>query len=256
MVPAATDLIIGMGAKDRLVAVSTYDRDRADVGSLPKAGDYETVDWEMLRSLHSSILITEIQPQRQSAGFKTNADELHLIPLNVTIENLSDIFTTLDALGDALKEPALSIAAKTQMHGRLDAVQHRVADFKPVSTLLVIDTNADAVVGSGTYLDDLLKIAGGTNAAAKLQQHWPQIDREMLLSLKPDAIIQLLPDASPQEREQAAAAWKRLPQIPAVAAGRVYPIYDGYALLPGWHVTDLAEQFSRCLHPVQPTTKP
>jgi ABC-type Fe3+-hydroxamate transport system substrate-binding protein len=248
MVPAATDLIVGMGAKDRLVAVSTYDNHRPDVGNLPKAGDYETVDWEMLRSLHPSILVSEIQPDRQSPGFKANAADLHITPLNVKIEQLSDIFPALDTLGDALKEPALAAAAKAQMQARLDAVRQANAGVKPISTLLVIDANADAVVGSSTYLDDLLKIAGGTNAAAKLQQHWPQIDREMLLSLKPDVIIQLLPDASSQEREQAAATWKRYPQIPAVAAGRVYPIYESYALLPGWHVTDLAEQLSRLLH--------
>ncbi len=250
MVPAATDLIVGMGAKDRLVAVSSVvDKDRADVGNLPKAGDYETIDWEVLRSVHPSVLITEISPDRQSAGFKSNALEQKITPLNVKIETLDDIFGALDALGEALKEPALAANAADQMHARLDAVQHRVAGQKPVSTLIVIDSSGDAVVGPGTFLDDLLKIAGGTNAAISLQQHWPQIDREMLLSLKPDAIIELLPDASPQEREKAAATWQQLPQIPAVANGRVYPIYDGYALLPGWHVADLAEQFARCLHP-------
>ena len=250
LVPAATDLIVGMGARDRLVAVSSVvDKDRSDVGNLPKAGDYQTVDWEVLRSMHPSVLVTEISPALQSPGFKSNAAELNIKPLNVKIETLDDIFGALDVLGEAINEQKLAAAAAEQMHARLDAVQHRVASQPPVKTLLVIDSNADGVVGPGTYLDDLLKIAGGENAAKSLQQHWPQIDREMLLSLKPDVIIELLPDAPPQEREQAAATWKQLPQIPAVANGRVYPIYDGYALLPGWHVTDLAEQFSRCLHP-------
>jgi iron complex transport system substrate-binding protein len=248
LVPAATDLLIGMGAKDRLVAVSTYDKDRPDVGSFPKAGDYETVDWEVLRSRHPSVLVSEIAPDRQSAGFKANASELHILPMNVTIETLDDIFKAVDDLGTAIKEPDLANSAKQQMHSRLDAVRQHVAGQKAVRTLLVINSNADAVVGPGSYLDDLLKIAGGENAASSLKQHWPQIDREMLLSLKPDAIIELLPNASPQEREQAAAVWKRYPQIPAVSAGRIYPIYDGYALLPGWHVTDLAEQFARSLH--------
>jgi iron complex transport system substrate-binding protein len=250
LVPAATDLIVGMGAKDRLVAISSVvDKDRADVGNLPKAGDYETIDWELLRSLHPSILVTEISPDRQSPGFKANAAELNITPINVKIETLDDIFGALDFLGNAMKTPDLAAAAATKMHQRLDAVRDRSAGQKSISTLLVIDSNADAVVGPGTYLDDLLTIAGGENAAKSLQQHWPQIDREMLLSLKPDAIIELLPDASPQEREKADATWKQYPQIPAVAAGRVYPIYDSYALLPGWHVTDLAERFSKCLHP-------
>src|ERR1700735_1713239 len=45
LVPAATDLLIGMGARDRLLAVSTYDRQRPDVAGLPRVGDYQNVDW-------------------------------------------------------------------------------------------------------------------------------------------------------------------------------------------------------------------
>jgi iron complex transport system substrate-binding protein len=109
--------------------------------------------------------------------------------------------------------------------------------------------NMGVVAGPGTYLDDLLRLAGGVNAAERLSNPWPQVDREMLLSLKPDVIIELLPGASEQVKQQAAQTWKNLPQIPAVAAGRVYTVDAWYALLPGWHVTDLAEQFSQWLHP-------
>jgi iron complex transport system substrate-binding protein len=243
MVPAATDLIIGMGEKDRLLAVSNTD----DVDHLPKVGGYGAPDWELLRSLHPTILITEMSPARQDAGFKANAAELNITPINLKIEKLEDIFNALDVLGNAMKVPAAAATAKAKMQTRLDAVRQRVAGQKPVATLIVIGSNADMIAGPGTFLDDLLTIAGGRNASSS--PGWPQIDREMLLSLKPDVIMQLLPDAPQQERDQAAAIWKQYPQIPAVAAGRVYPIYDGYAELPGWHVTDLAEKFSQCLHP-------
>ncbi len=69
-VPAATDLVVGMGAADQLVAVSTYDAGRPDVGSLPKAGDYQTVDWERLADLHPSVLFTAIAPANEPAGFR------------------------------------------------------------------------------------------------------------------------------------------------------------------------------------------
>jgi iron complex transport system substrate-binding protein len=151
--------------------------------------------------------------------------------------------------------PQQARAAEQQMQSRLNAVAADVAEKKTVSTLLVLDESADAVVGPDTYLDELLQLAGGTNAAKSLGQRYPQIDREMLLSLKPDVIIQLLPDASPQVKQRAADTWRQLPQIPAVAAGRVYTIDNWYALLPGWHVTDLAEQFAQCLHPsIPPST--
>jgi iron complex transport system substrate-binding protein len=248
LVPAATDLIVGMGAGDRMVAISTYDKARKDVGHLPQAGDYQTVDWELLRSLHPSVLVTEMAPSRQPAGFKANAQEIGITPVNVTIENLNDIFSAMDQLGDAIEEPQLARAAREQMKARLEKVRTRCSAFGPVRTLIVIDPGATGAIGSGTYLDDLLKIAGGTNVVPAELGHWPMIDREKLLSLSPDAVLQLLPGASPQVRDQAKEVWKLMPDLPAVKTGRVYPITDDYALLPGWHVTDLAEQFADCLH--------
>jgi ABC-type Fe3+-hydroxamate transport system substrate-binding protein len=252
LVPAATDLIIGMGAKDHLVAVSTYDRQRPDVDDLPKVGDYQTFDWEMLRSIRPAVIVVQMAKDRLPAGF----NELHAEAVNVSINRLDDVPKAIDILGDAMGTPELARAAKAKMQARLNAVRARVAGKKPVRTLLVVSASGDALVGPGTYLDDLLKLAGGVNAAAALQTPWPQVDREMLRSLKPDVIIQLLPKASAQEKARAAATWAQLPEIPAVAAGRVYVIDNWYALLPGWHVTDLAERFAECLYPSIPSSSP
>lgn len=256
LVPAATDLIIGMGAKDRLAAVSNFDRQRPDVGGLPMVGDYETVDWEKLGELRPSVIIIQIRPDRLPAGFAERAAGIGAVPMDVAINRLDDVLAAIDTLGDAMGVPQQAAAAKRTLQGRLDAVKGRVAGLKPVSTLLVLDENGGVVAGPGTYLDDLLRLAGGVNAAAGLNNPWPQIDREMLVSLKPDVIIQLLPGASEQIKERAAENWKNLPQIPAVASGRVYTVDAWYALLPGWHVADLAEQFSECLHTNQPSTMP
>jgi iron complex transport system substrate-binding protein len=256
LVPAATDLIIGMGARDRLLAVSTYDRQRPDVAGLPRVGDYQNVDWEQLQSLHPSVMVIQIKKDRLPAGFQERADALHIQLIDIAIDRVADILSAIDTLGDALDLPQQAKTAKQQMQTRLDAVAAGVSGKKPVSVLLVLDESADAVVGPDTYLDELLQLAGGINAGKSLGQRYPQIDREMLLSLKPDVIIQLLPDASQQVKDRAAQTWKQLPQIPAVAAGRVYTIDNWYALLPGWHVADLAEQFAQCLHPSTPPSPP
>lgn len=249
LVPAATDLIIGMGARDRLVAVSTYDRQRPDVAGLPRVGDYQNVDWEQLQTLRPSVMVIQIKLDRLPAGFQQRADALHIQLVDIAIDRLEDIPAVLTTLGDAMNVPDKAREARAKMQARLDAVAARVAGAGTVSTLLVLNESATAVVGPDTYLDTILKIAGGKNAGNSLGQRYPQIDREMLLSLKPDAIIQLLPDASEQVKESAANTWKQLQDIPAVAGGRVYTIDNWYALLPGWHVTDLAEQFAQCLHP-------
>src|SRR3954471_18121548 len=76
LVPAVTDLIIGMGARERLVAVSTYDRQRPDVESLPKVGDYQTIDWEQLQLIRPSLIVIDIHKDRLPPGFADRAAAL------------------------------------------------------------------------------------------------------------------------------------------------------------------------------------
>jgi iron complex transport system substrate-binding protein len=250
-VPAVTDLIIGMGARDRLVAVSTYDRDRADVGAMPKAGDYDTVDWELLATLRPAVLITAIAPDRRPAGFRERAAGLHIALDNVQVNKLDDLDPALAKIGEALDEPALATAAERRMHDRFDAVRHRVAGLQPVPALILHSGDASAVAGPGTYLDDLLTLAGGRNAAASLGQPWPTVDRETLASLHPDVVLLLLPNATPAAVAAATATWDRMP-----GRRRLCVITDDYALQPGWHLPDLADRFTECLHPSPSTTRP
>src|SRR5690606_38033830 len=47
LVPAASQLVLAMGAGDQLVATSNYDVD-PEAAHLPRVGDYQTADWERL----------------------------------------------------------------------------------------------------------------------------------------------------------------------------------------------------------------
>ncbi len=243
-VPAATDLIVGLAAADQLVAVSTYDAGRPDVGSLPKAGDYQTVDWERLAALHPSVLFTAISRENEPAGFRDHAAELHIRPVNVQVNRLEDLAPAIRIVGDALDQPDRAATANRQIAARLARIHDRVAGLPPVPTLLVLGPDRQTLAGPGTYLDDLLQKAGGTNVAAGLGQPWPRVDRELLASLHPAVIIELSPDGKP------AATAVPLPP------GRYCLIADRYALQPGWHLPDEAEQFAQCLHPTPPTSHP
>jgi ABC-type Fe3+-hydroxamate transport system substrate-binding protein len=75
------------------------------------------------------------------------------------------------------------------------------------------------------------------------------VDREKIAQLRPQAVIHLLPGASPQERRQAEQFWAAMPDLPAVKNHRVHYLTDPFVLLPGYHLGALAEQFALVLHP-------
>lgn len=247
--PAATDLIVGMGAADHLVGISNFDPDRPGIPKLARVGAYQDTDWERLADLHPTIMIVQIDPARIATGFRDRAAAIGASILDIQIENLADIESALDQLGTALNETSKATAAKNRLIARLDSVRKRVSAEPAVSTLLSLDEHGTSAAGPGTFLDEILTIAGGKNVLAGTPSHWPSIDKERLISLSPDAVIELLPAASPQALAQAADFWATLPEIPAVANHRAYQITDTWTLTPGIEVADLAEHLARLLHP-------
>jgi len=247
LVPAATDLIIGMGASDHLVAVSNWDADRREISTLPRVGDYRTIDWEKLAQIRPNVMIVQFAADKMPAGFKERSAEMGIELVNVHINHLDEIFETMRVLGDAMDEPEAARKAADALHAKLERVRQQVKGQPAVRTLLTRSESSLASVGGGNYLDELLAIAGGKNVLEGGENSYPTIDREQLLKLNPDVIIQLLPGASKQVVDQASQSLRGM-DVSAVKAGRVYALTQPYLLLPGYSVGEVAEEFAKILH--------
>src|SRR5687768_1303379 len=102
--PAATDLLVGMGAADHLVAVSNYDPEREPIGGLPRVGDYRTQDWEKLAAVRPRKMIIQLHPDRTPAGLRDRAKGLGIELVNVQIDDLDDVFEAIPLLAAAVDE--------------------------------------------------------------------------------------------------------------------------------------------------------
>ncbi|HLL89968.1 MAG TPA: ABC transporter substrate-binding protein [Tepidisphaeraceae bacterium] len=244
--PAATDLLIGMGAVDRLVAVSHFEpSDRAETRSLPKVGDYQSVDWERLADLRPAVMVIQIHPDRVPRGLAERAAAMGLRLVNIRIDTLADIYPAMAALGDAIGEPRRASDAGAALRAKLGAVANRVAGRPRVRTLMVLDDAGQSVVAQNNFLDDLLTIAGGANAASGFDKPYVKIDPEGLATVRPDVVLLFRPAKT---RVEAAAAAAQVAKQANVSADRVRPITLPNALLPGYNVGAVAEAMAELLH--------
>lgn len=252
LVPAATDLIIAMGARNHLVAVSNYDS-AAEAGDLPRVGDYQAIDWEKLAQLRPNVIISFYGPGHTPAGFIERTDRLGIERINVHMDRLDEIDRTLTTLGDALRESEAAAAESKRIRRRIKAVRERARNLPVVPALIAIDPSGTDLVGPGTFLDDLLQAAGGKNVLKA--DHYVTLDREAVSALRPKVILQLLPDRDAKAAGEAAARWNSLTEIPAVRDHRVCVFTESFIEQPGPRVADTAELFLRALHPA-PDSRP
>lgn len=246
LVPAATDLILGMGAGDHLVGISNYDTDRPAIKGLPRVGDYQQYDWEQIAAIRPNLLIVFMAPDRMPEALRQKAAQLGIELVNVRPESLEDAFGELERLGKLLKEDSKARAAAQHLRDQLGAVRKRVEGKARVRALMVHTAGSDGVVGRANFLNDLLELAGGVNVIES--NGWSAIDREQLLAARPDVIIQLLPEASEQVVAQTKRTWAQAKGIPAIDRRRVFILTDWWALQPGMQMGLMAERFAEMLH--------
>jgi iron complex transport system substrate-binding protein len=250
--PAATDILVAIGAADHLVAVSNYDLGKPSVAGIPGAGDYLTVDWERLGTLKPDVLVVQVREASAPAGFKQKAAALGIQPVYIHIDKLADISAAATTLGDAINESDKASAAERAMRDKLEAVAKSVAGLPRVRTLVVTDEVGAGAAGTGTFLDELLAIAGGTNAAAGEGAGYPGLDREKIVALKPEVVLHLLPEKAPRVIEEAKRYWSTMPDVPAVKNGKVHYLTEPSVMHPGLGVGDVAALFAQTLHPDRP----
>ena len=105
--------------------------------------------------------------------------------------------------------------------------------------------------GRGTFLDEMLDLAGGVNAFGHLDMAYPQVSAEGIIVHRPDVIIELMPEVkmTPALKRQMLDQWKQLGSIPAVSSGRVYFLTDDHGLIPSPRYAEIIDKVSRLLHP-------
>jgi ABC-type Fe3+-hydroxamate transport system substrate-binding protein len=102
---------------------------------------------------------------------------------------------------------------------------------------------------SGSFLAELIEIAGGKSAATPIHAGYGKLSKEAILTLNPELIIDVV--HSPQSRfgENADEVWRDLPELRAVRERHVYSIRDEFLPHCSQFVVNTAERFARIIHP-------
>ncbi|MBT4311015.1 MAG: ABC transporter substrate-binding protein [Anaerolineae bacterium] len=134
---------------------------------------------------------------------------------------------------------------------RVKAVQEKIAplSYRPsvFYELDATDPSAPWTTGTGTFIDYIILMAGGSNAASALEGDYIQISAEELIAVNPDVI--LLADALYGVTPESIAERPGWEGITAVVNNTIYPIDPNMMSVPGPRLVDALEESAKILHP-------
>lgn len=251
--PSATETLFALGAGDRVVGVSNYCRYPPAVLSLPKVGTYIKPDPEKIALLRPDLVIIE-----RSAALADRLSALGIPYAEVKYGSLNEIYSMVLDIGRAVGLPDQAAMLNHDIQSRLAAIQAQTQG-KPHPTVLVIlgrtpgELTNLVAVGPGSYLAELLEIAGGKNALTKTPVPYPRISLETVVRLNPDIILDAsmmnqVGESTAVQEARLREPWLAHPELSAARNGMVFGLTSECLVTPGPRVVEAVELLRAKLH--------
>ncbi len=236
--PAMTEILFAIGAGPRVVGVTTQDDFPPEVVGITTVGGFspKLLKLEVVLGLRPDLVVSAggfMQPTVDALA-KTGVPVYAAEP--ATFAALAQTIRDLGTLTDCAAR-ADEVAAR--LLDRVQAVARRAetrSGPKP-GVLVVLDADRLIVAGPGTFLGQMVTLAGGTNALAGTPVaaiDYPPISDELVLRAQPTFV--LVPGgAGAAEALAKRPGWHTLD---AVRAGRVRPVPESLVSRPGPRLVD------------------
>lgn len=252
--PSFTETVFALGAGERLVAVSTYCHYPAAVEKLPRVGDYLNPNVEAIARLKPDLVLVHAE-QRQILA---QLNGLGLRTLSLRNTNLEETLRSVMEIGAAIGLAEKGGALERDLRARLAEMEKRFAGKPPRSLLFIVGRTPGRLdgmiaVGRGSYLNDLIRAAGGRNVLADSPVTYPKISLEGVLRLAPDVIVDMgdmaaTTGVTEAHKRGVVKLWETQPGIRAVARKRVFAVAADIFVVPGPRVVEAAEAFAAMMH--------
>jgi iron complex transport system substrate-binding protein len=253
--PGITEILFALGLGDRVVGVTDYCRYPPEVKKLPKIGSWMTPNMEVILSLRPDLIVVQRTAVHDSSRFRA----AKLRTLDVYLDRIPDIFSTIEAVGKTAGVPDRARALTAQIRAGLKDIQSRVSSRPRTSLLFSVGRNAGSLdgliaVGPQSYLSEIIDLAGGRNVLADSPVPYAKVVQEEIVARNPEVIIDMgvHPDANgitPAQERSEIALWGKFPTVPAVRNHRVHIVASEIFVVPGPRVVECARQIARFLHP-------
>ena len=241
LAPSATEVLYALGAGDRVVGVSIFDDHPPEVTRKPRVGGIVNPSFEAIAALRPDALVGVQGPLDRGVLDRVAALGVRLeFP---RAESVAELLESVDRFAALVGRPAEGALLRARLRRELDAVSREVSTRPRVRVVAAFSASPLVVAGRGSWVDEVLRVAGGENAIAG-DTRYPTVSVEVILRAAPEVILDLSPEMSGGDLTAALRAHGATPP-------RIIPLRDNVFLRPGPRVGEAARRLARALHGAQ-----
>ena len=186
LVPSATEALLAMALGDRLVGRTDYDR-MPQLTGLPSVGGGLQPNLEILVSLDLDLVIRFAGDSDLTTAERLT--DLGIPHFAVQPDGIEDVLTIIRDLGSITDASGAADAMLREIRDALDDVARRVDGLPKPRVAYLLGGDPPWVAGPGTYIDELMAVAGGKNVFDDLGTLYAPVSIEALLDRDLDLIL-------------------------------------------------------------------
>jgi iron complex transport system substrate-binding protein len=241
LIPATTEILFALGAGDRVVGRTKWDGWPPAALRVPDLGDGIRPSVETVIGVRPDLVVLYASGDNRDAARALRATGIDVISLR--IDSIAEFERAAILLGDAVGEPARARVVVDSVRATLNRVRSATTGRARPTIFMIAWETPLMTIGAGSFLSELVEIAGGQNVFGDLEGPSPQVSFEEVVRRDPQFILGRPETAGTLG---AIARWRGLP---AVREGRVLVMDTVLVGRPGVRLGEAAVSIARLLHP-------
>jgi iron complex transport system substrate-binding protein len=243
LAPSLTEILFALGAGDDVVGVTDYADHPPEAREKPSVGGGVDPNMEVIVGLRPDLVLASADTNRWDTLVRL--ERLNIPVFGVKPVGVDGVLASIARVGEVLGRSPQAEKLIGEMRRRMTAVSERVSAFARPTILYVVWIDPLIVAGRETVIDDLIRLAGGTNVVQT--PGFPRYGLEQVVMHPPDLIVLAFDRGGVEDGE----VLHRLPvwrQIRTVRDGAVRVIDAGMTNRPGPRIAEAVEMLARTFH--------
>ncbi len=237
--PVTTEAMFALGAGARLVGRTRWDASPAAVRRILDLGDGLQPNVEAVLAARPDLVVLYAAEANRAAASAFRRAGVQT--LSMRTDRIADLARVLHALGVAFGDTAIARVVADSVQRSLDAIRALPPRTRELSVFWYAWDVPVITIGAGSYLDELVTIAGARNVFGDLSQPSPQVTLESVAQRNPDVVL-VGPRTAARLRTD-----RRWHSVSAVREGRVLVVDTVLVGRPGVRMGEAARSLRALL---------
>jgi iron complex transport system substrate-binding protein len=242
--PSNTEILFALGAGDKVVGITSFCDYPEEAKKIERMGGYEGPNIELIRKAQPDVVL---------AGYVQEETVKMLEKMGIPViiseaESFEAIYHSISLIGEITGTETEAEKIIKGMKDKIAEIQAKIKDKEKPRVFYVVWKDPLTTAGSRTFINDVIKAAGGINVAEKVES-WAIYSAEEMIKDNPDMLIAALHSTDEGMTREDLSRDRIFSMLECVKQGKVYVMPDDNIISrPGPRIVLAIEDMARVLY--------